>query len=69
LYEHDGAYRALWDGQPEQPTPTRSLPCIHLGAVLERGNCPCPAKWLRHCGLHGVCTLDVCKTCDDYRED
>jgi hypothetical protein len=65
LYEHDAAYRAMWDGQPE---PARSLPCIHLGEVTERGNCACPAKWLRRCGLHGVCTLDVCKRCDDYQE-
>jgi hypothetical protein len=61
LYEHDAAYRALWDGRSP-----RSLPCVHLGAVLDRAGCPCPARWLRRCGVHGTCTIETCKTCGDY---
>jgi hypothetical protein len=64
LYEHDAAYRALWDG----PAPPRSLPCAHLGVVIDRNGCPCPGKWLRKCGVHGTCTVEVCKTCPDYEE-
>jgi hypothetical protein len=67
LYEHDAAYRALWDGSP--PSPSRSLPCVHLGAVIDTRGCPCPGRWLRRCGLHGSCTLETCKRCDDYQED
>jgi hypothetical protein len=66
LYEHDTAYRALWDGTAP---PARSLPCIHLGAVLDTQGCPCPGRWLRRCGLHDSCTLETCKRCDDYQEE
>ncbi|HKI34807.1 MAG TPA: hypothetical protein VKA46_23320 [Gemmataceae bacterium] len=69
LYVNDSGYRALWDGPPAEPAPpARALPCVYLGEVLERGGCPCPGKWLRGCGLHAVCTLEVCKTCEDYEE-
>jgi hypothetical protein len=68
LYEHDPAYRALWDGNRSSAIVPglRSLPCIHLGAVLDRAGCPCPARWLRRCGVHGSCTIEVCKSCPDY---
>jgi hypothetical protein len=46
----------------------RHLPCLYLGPVMEQGGCPCPARWLRHCDLHRVCTLEQCKTCPDYQE-
>jgi hypothetical protein len=68
LYEHDGAYRALWDGAPPPPPGARSLPCIYLGDVIDRGGCPCPGKWRRRCALHGACTVETCKTCPDYEE-
>ena len=63
LYENDAGYRALWDGAP-----SRSLPCVHLGDVIDRLGCACPGRWLRRCGLHAVCTLEVCKRCEDYQE-
>jgi hypothetical protein len=63
LYEHDDAYRALWDGRP---VPDRSLPCVYLGDVLDRLGRPCPGKWLRRCGRHGTCTIETCRTCGDY---
>jgi hypothetical protein len=71
LYEHDPAYRALWDGwgNAVPPQGRRSLPCIHLGEVIDRLDCPCPGRWLRRCGLHAVCTVEVCKTCADYRDE
>ncbi len=65
LYEHDAAYRALWDAA--EP-PARSLPCAYLGAVTDRLGCACPARWRRRCALHGGCTLEVCKRCPDYQE-
>ncbi len=68
LYENDAGYRALWDGEPEV-TPPRSLPCIHLGAVLDRCDCPCPGKWVRGCAVYGTCTIELCKTCADYEAD
>ena len=68
LYEHDDGYRVMWDGTPAAPPPERSLPCVHLGDVIDRLGCPCPGRWLRQCGLHGECTLDICKRCDDYQE-
>jgi len=68
LYEHDAAYRALWDGPADAPPPPRSLPCLHLGAVLDRRDCPCPGKWVRACAVYTTCTLEVCKTCADYDE-
>jgi hypothetical protein len=49
--------------------PPRSLPCLHLGPVLDRRGCLCPAKWLRGCGLHGQCTVEVCKGCPDYESE
>jgi hypothetical protein len=72
LYAHDAAYRALWDDQPQLPLPApspRALPCIHLGDVLDRLDCPCPGKWLRRCGLHQITTLTDCKACHDYEPD
>jgi hypothetical protein len=66
LYEHDAGYRALWDAAV---APARSLPCVYLGAVIDNRGCPCPARWLRRCGLHGTCTLETCKGCADYQEE
>jgi hypothetical protein len=42
---------------------------VFLGEVLDTLRCPCPAKWLRACAVHKVCTLDGCKTCADYQDD
>jgi hypothetical protein len=72
LYENDPGYRALWDGNPmpllsQGPSQTRSLPCIFLGEVIDKLDCPCPGKWLRTCALHKICTLTVCKKCEDYQ--
>jgi hypothetical protein len=65
LYHHDPAYRALWgEGQTG-----RSLPCIHLGEVIDRRGCLCPGRWLRQCGLFGTTTIEQCKECGDYQED
>jgi hypothetical protein len=64
LYEHDAAYRALWDGQAV--VPVRSLPCVYLGEVTDRLGCACPGRWLRKCAVHGSCTIEVCKACPDY---
>lgn len=68
LYASDPAYRRLWDGMAaDEATPQpRALPCLFLGPVLARGDCPCPAKWTRRCELHGTTTLDACKGCSDY---
>jgi hypothetical protein len=48
--------------------PGRTLPCLYLGPVIRQGDCPCPARWLRHCDLHRTCSLQDCKTCPDYQE-
>ena len=74
LYQHDGAYRALWGGAPPGPSAAaaparRSLPCVHLGEVIDRLGCPCPGRWLRRCGLHAATTIEQCKTCADYQDD
>jgi hypothetical protein len=63
LYANDPAYRALWG---EDRTAERSLPCVFLGAVIDR-NCPCPGRWLRRCAVHGSCCIEDCKTCNDYQ--
>jgi hypothetical protein len=64
LYEHDSRFRALWGDAG--PATRRSLPCVHLGGVIDRLGCACAAKWLRACALYGHCTLEACKTCPDY---
>ena len=70
LYHHDPEYRARWDeSPPPEEVPRRSLPCIHMGEVLDKKGCPCPGLWLRHCPLHGPITVQTCKTCPDYEED
>jgi hypothetical protein len=46
----------------------RSLPCVYLGDVKDRVNCPCPKMWVRACALHSECTLEQCKVCPDYEE-
>jgi hypothetical protein len=84
LYHHDAEYRLLWEdkgtgGQGDKenhpitlsppPLVTRSLPCVHLGEVLDKRGCPCPGLWLRACALHGPITIQTCKTCPDYEED
>jgi hypothetical protein len=70
LFHHDAAYRALWGGSsPAVPSRPRSLPCIHLGEVIDRLGCPCPGRWLRRCGLYGSTTIEHCKSCPDYQED
>ncbi len=58
-------------GAGQTPLPTtseRSLPCIYLGNVLDRQGQMCPARWLRQCDLHQLCTLQDCKNCPDYQE-
>jgi hypothetical protein len=75
LYHHDPAYRERWDDQSGEGRPDpaeshrRSLPCVHLGEVLDKRGCPCPGLWLRACPLHGPITITFCKTCPDYEED
>jgi hypothetical protein len=77
LFVTDPAYRQLWGGSDPTPTPgpagegfaERNFPCIYLGDVLDKLNCPCPAKWVRKCGLHDICTIDGCKSCPDYEPE
>jgi hypothetical protein len=69
LYDNDAAYRALWAGVEPAPAAPRSLPCIFLGAVIAQDGCPCPARWLRGCAVHGVCRLEQCKSCNDYQPE
>jgi hypothetical protein len=69
LYRNDRTFREHWNdtgavGPLESPA--RALPCLYLGAVLDRLDCPCPGKWVRRCELHQHCTLEVCKACPDY---
>jgi hypothetical protein len=73
LYEHDPQYRALWGeraappaGPGPAPPPARPLPCVYLGAVVDRLGCPCPARWVRRCEVHGTCTVRQCQACPDY---
>ncbi len=68
LCHNDPAYVNLGVGT-EFSTQKRSLPCIFLGAVMDRLDCPCPARWIRSCELHGSCTLNECKTCADYEAE
>ncbi|HTU89586.1 MAG TPA: hypothetical protein VMF69_05760 [Gemmataceae bacterium] len=52
---------------PSAPSPPpRSAPCWFLGEVVDKAGCACPAKWLRKCAIHTICTLDQCKSCPDY---
>lgn len=46
--------------------PERREPCLFLGVVLDKLESSCPARWLRRCEVHGTCTLNQCKTCEDY---
>lgn len=56
--------------QPELPArEQRTAPCLFLGEVLDQLGCPCPARWLRRCEIHKVCTLEQCKVCPDYHAD
>ncbi len=41
----------------ESPDPRQHVDCTHLGAVLDRLDCPCPRLWVRACELHGHCTI------------
>jgi hypothetical protein len=71
LYEVDEKYRALWDGLPipQETTPEgKNLPCLFLGKVIDKLDCPCPGKWIRTCGVKKVCTIEQCKLCTDYQE-
>jgi hypothetical protein len=62
------SYRASWDGKARGP-------CLHLGEVIDRLDCPCPARWVRACGVHGRCTINdpesplpCCTLCPDHQE-
>jgi hypothetical protein len=66
LYDHDPAYRALWDRQT-LPAPRIALPCLFLGPVVAEGHCPCPGQRVHACSLHGPVTINThCKECPDY---
>lgn len=67
LFENDPPYRTLWGG-PSAPS-VRTLECIHLGDVLEKSECNCPGKWIRECDVFGLCTLQQCQTCLEYRSE
>lgn len=47
----------------------RNQPCLFLGEVMDKLDCPCPAQWLRACAIHKVCTLTQCKICVDYQPE
>jgi hypothetical protein len=67
---NDSAYRQEPPAVPDPPPhASRSLPCLHLGEVIDRLGCPCPGRWLRQCGVHGTTTVQQCKQCPDYEED
>jgi hypothetical protein len=75
LYETNEAYRALWDGQLVVPNPEgspelegRKRPCLFLGEVLDKLDCPCPGQWLRKCKVLGTCNIQACKACKNYQE-
>lgn len=81
LDAHDAVMRAV-AGLPapnrEALVPeVRTLECFHLGDIISRGACNCPAKWIRVCDLHGQCTtgdlsnlnVPCCQTCPDYRKE
>ena len=42
----------------ESPDPRQHVPCVHLGPVVDRLDCPCPRRWVRRCERHGYCCLD-----------
>jgi hypothetical protein len=69
LYQNDPGYRALWDATGPAVSQPRRLPCIFLGAVIDRRDCPCPGRWLRACAVHGVCCIEECKTCNDHHAE
>jgi hypothetical protein len=73
LYHHDAAYHRLWGGEGQVPamaqpssSPTRGLPCIYLGDIVDKLGCACPGRWVRKCDVHQTCTLQQCKSCPDY---
>ncbi len=73
LFFNDARYHALWSGVPLPPPPAvrRSLPCLHLGTLLERKACLCPRRDVRHCDRgHGrVSQVAECELCPDYEAD
>lgn len=66
LYQYDADYRNFWDAS-DTPVPPRSAPCIFLGEVIDKLNCPCPNRWVRKCEIHQTCTIAQCKVCEDYQ--
>ena len=55
---------------PEPPGPQpRTLPCVHLGRVIDRKGCNCPLRHVHACERHGTCTLRDCHECGDYERD
>jgi hypothetical protein len=65
-YVSDPVYRIQVDAHAAPKPSPRALPCVYLGEVLDKRNCPCPGKWLRRCELYQTCTLESCKKCVDY---
>lgn len=52
--------------QPPPAEPQRAMPCLFLGDIVDQRGCACPARWLRECVIHHICTLDKCKSCPQY---
>jgi hypothetical protein len=72
LYETREEYRNLWDGHPVVAAIVKhALPCIYLGKLISRKNCPCARQDVRQCDKgHGqVSQATVCETCSDYQAD
>jgi SAM-dependent methyltransferase len=51
----------------ESPDPRQNVDCVHLGAVRDRLECPCPRRWVRTCDRHGFCTIDEFKPGDPQK--
>lgn len=66
------AHRVLLAKAAAEMSRRQSLPCIHLGPLIEaKPACGCGAR--HHCGKHGECVLSgatnrwpVCSRCPDY---
>jgi SAM-dependent methyltransferase len=52
----------------ESPDPRQHIPCVHLGPVVDRLDCPCPRRWVRRCERYEFCSIDETGSADPRAE-